>query len=228
MMHPFSMFSPSKQSAFSCLYMLSALLLSVSGEKVFESRSMIHELQAALADLAGEGRSYVGRLAGEQTVLSVQKAFSQVLGVVAESVAGGLNVLLQYVSDFLQAAEVQVGVPVNKVTPEGVIFVAQWVLVALIGYWLLSLALRIVASALRRFVWLLKVSATLAVFGLILSDHTVDTGTMATRLAVLVFVCVLLGVGNSNAADKTAHLEEQIKILEKRLREMERWRRTEE
>lgn len=41
---------------------------------MFESRSgLIHELQAALADLTAEGRTYLGRLAGEQTVLSVQK-----------------------------------------------------------------------------------------------------------------------------------------------------------
>lgn len=53
---------------------LSVLLLSVSAEEVFEQRSgMIQELRAALADLAAEGRTYVGKVAGEQTVLSVQK-----------------------------------------------------------------------------------------------------------------------------------------------------------
>ncbi|KAM9362871.1 voltage-gated monoatomic cation channel TMEM109-like [Symphorus nematophorus] len=192
---------------------------------------MIHELRTALADLAGEGRSYLGRLAGEQTVLSVQKAFSQVLGVVAQSVAGGLNVLLTYVSHFMQAAGMEVGFPISKVTPEGLLFVVQWVLAAVIGYWLLSLIFRLVASTLRRALWLLKVSMALVCFGFILSDRSVDTETMAIRLAVLVLVCVVLGVGtwrSSDAADKTAHLEEQVKILERRLREMERWRRTEE
>lgn len=123
------------------------------------------------------------------------------------------------------------GVPINKVTPEGLIFVAQWVIVALIGYWLLSLAFQLVASTLRRALWLLKVSIALACFGLILSDRSVDTETMAIRLAILVLVCVLFGVGTSrgsNVADKTTHLEEQVRILERRLREMERWRRTEE
>lgn len=123
------------------------------------------------------------------------------------------------------------GLPFNKVTPEGLIFVVRWVLVALIGYWLLSLAFRLITSTLRRALWLLKISLALVCFGLILSDHTVDTETMGIRLAVLVCVCVVLGVGTSrgpNAADKAAHLEEQVKILERRLREMERWRRTEE
>ncbi|XP_040003172.1 transmembrane protein 109 [Xiphias gladius] len=226
------MFSNSNPSAFSGLYVLSPLLLAVSGEKVFESRSgMIQELRTTLADLAWEGRNYLGRLAGEQTVVSVQKAFAQVLGVFAEGLARGLNVLLQYVSHFLQAAGIQVDFPINKVTPEGLIFVAQWVLVALIGYWLISLAFRLVASTVRQTLWLLKVGTALACFGLILSDHSVGTETMAVRLAVLVCICVLLGVGTSrgsNAADKMAHLEEQVKVMERRLREMERWRRTEE
>lgn len=124
-----------------------------------------------------------------------------------------------------------VAVPINKVTPGGLIFVTQWVLVALIGYWLLSLAFRLVASTLRRALWLLKVGVALACFGFILSDHSVDTETMAIRLAFLVMVCVLLGVGTSggsNVADKTFQLEEHVQVLERRLREVERWRRREE
>lgn len=121
--------------------------------------------------------------------------------------------------------------PISKVTPEGLIFVVQWVLVALIGYWLISLAYQLVASTLRRILWLLKVGVALACFGVILRDHSVGPETIAIRLAVLVCVCVLLGVvpsRGSNATEKTARLEEQVKILERRLREMERWRRTEE
>lgn len=107
---------------------------------------------------------------------------------------------------------------------------AQWLLVALIGYWLASLAFSLVASTLRRALWLLKVGVALVFFGLILSDQSVGTEAMAVRLAVLVFVCVLLGVGTSgtsNAVDQTAHLEEKVKILEKRLREIERWTKAE-
>lgn len=123
------------------------------------------------------------------------------------------------------------GVPIKKVTPEGLIFVTQWVIVVLIGYWLLSLAFQLVTSTLRRALWLLKVGVAMACFGFILSDRSVDTETMAIRLAVLVLVCVLLGVGTSSGssvADRSAHLEEQVRTLERRLREMERWRRTEE
>ncbi|XP_020514422.2 voltage-gated monoatomic cation channel TMEM109 [Labrus bergylta] len=226
---------PSLQTALGglCL-LLCGVMGSVSGEKQFESRSgsgMIQELRSAFTELAGEGRSYLGRLAGEQTVQSVQKAFAQVLAVVARSFADGLNILLEYVSHLLQAAGLAVNLSVNTVTPDGVIFVAQWVFLALIGYWLLSLALQLVASTVRRTLWLLKVGVALSCFGLILSDHSASSDTTAVRLAVLVFVCVLLGVGRgrgSGAEDKAAHLEEQVRILERRLREMEGWRRTEE
>ena len=114
-----------------------------------------------------------------------------------------------------------VGFPVRKVTPEGLIFVGQWVLVSLICYWLISFALRLVAATLRRALWLLKLGVAFACFGLILSDYRVGTETMAIRLAVLVCVCVILGVGTSSGsivADKTARLEEQVKILERRLK----------
>ncbi|XP_028456364.1 voltage-gated monoatomic cation channel TMEM109 [Perca flavescens] len=224
------MFVHSDGRALSVLCVLSASLLLVSGEEVWESRSGIQELRTALVDLAVEGRTYLGRLAGEQTLLSVQKAFSQVLAVAAGAVSAALNVLFQNVSHILQAAGVQ-GVPVPRVSPDGLIFVTQWLLLALIGYWLISLVFGLVASALRRALWLLKVAVALLCFGLILSDRSVDTDTTAIRLAGLVCVCVLLGVGTgrgSAAADRTAQLEQQLKILERRLGDMERWSRTEE
>lgn len=223
------MLTPS--AALGGLWLLSALLSSVSGEKESESRfGMIQEIRAAVADLTREGKTYLHRLAEDQAVQSVLEASSRALHVMAGSLAEALNVVLQYVSDLLQAAGVQGILPV-KVTPEGLIFVAQWVLLALIGYWLFSLAIRLVASTLRHVLWLLKVSFALVCFGLILMDHSVGTETMAIRLAVLVFVCVLIGVGSSrgsNAANQTAHLEKQVKILEGRLKEMEKWRRKEE
>lgn len=109
-------------------------------------------------------------------------------------------------------------------TPEGLIFVTQWILVALISYWLISLTFQLVASTVRRALWLLKVGVALACFVLILRDHSVGTETMAIRLAVLVCVCILLGVGSrrsSNTADKMARLEEQVKVLQQQLRVIE-------
>lgn len=74
------MCNPSTHRALGRLCVLSALLLSVSGEKMFQSGpEMIRELRTALADLAGEGRTYLGRLAGEQTVRSVQKVRGRIV-----------------------------------------------------------------------------------------------------------------------------------------------------
>ena len=94
--------------------------------------------------------------------------------------------------------------PFDRATPEGVIFVGQWVAVALVGYWLVSLAFRLVASTVRRALWLLKLATALAVFGLILSDRSVGTETMAVRLAALVCVCVLLGIGPGTTTSSTS------------------------
>ncbi|XP_028262300.1 voltage-gated monoatomic cation channel TMEM109 [Parambassis ranga] len=224
--------SYSKQSVFVALYVLSVLVLSASGEEVFESRSgIIQELRTALADLAGEGRTYFGSLAGNQTLMMVQRAFSKVLSVVAGGLAGGLSVVLQHLSDLLQAAGLHVKLPFNRVTPEGLVFVAQWVLVAGVCYWLISLAFQLIASTLWQALRLLKIAVALACFGLILSDHRVGTETMVFRVAALVCVCILLGIGTSsgsNAGNKITHLEEHVKILERRLKEMERWTRTED
>ncbi|XP_041640418.1 transmembrane protein 109 [Cheilinus undulatus] len=211
--------------------LLCGLLSSVCGQKVSESPGKVQELRSVLTELTEEVRAFLGSMIGEQTVNSVNKAFSQVVAVVAGGLASGLNILQKNLSHLLEAAGLTVNLPVQSVTTEGVIFVGQWLILALIGYWLLSLALQLVASTLRQALWLLKLGLALGCFGLILSDSSATSETTAVRLAVLVFVCVLLGVGRGQGSvveDKTAHLEEQVRILERKLREMERWRRTEE
>lgn len=109
------------------------------------------------------------------------------------------------------------------------LFVTQWALLAVIGYWLLSLLFRLVAGLVRRILWLLKLGGALALFGLILSDTDAALETTALRLAGLVLACVLLGVGpGGGQQDHTdSHLEEKVKRLERRLREMERKRKEE-
>uniref|UniRef100_A0A8C6WQ84 Uncharacterized protein n=1 Tax=Neogobius melanostomus TaxID=47308 RepID=A0A8C6WQ84_9GOBI len=112
-----------------------------------------------------------------------------------------------------------------RVTPSGVVFVVQWILVAVLTYWIVTLSYQLISSTLRRAFWLLKISVALFFFVLILRDYGVGTETMAIRMTVLVLVCVLLGVGSSGgsgAEDKAAQLEEQVRILQRRLQEMER------
>lgn len=102
---------------------------------------------------------------------------------------------------------------------------------ALVAYWILSFAFRVVTNTLRHVLWLVKVGAALACFSYILSNRSVAPETMAVQIGVLVLVCLLLGVGNSrgtNGSDKTSQLEDQVRILESRVREMERWSRRRE
>lgn len=113
--------------------------------------------------------------------------------------------------------------PEKRFTPEGVVFVAQWALLAVLAYWLLSLAVCLLSGVFRRTLFLLKVVFAIAAFGLIVSDGEAGAETTAMRLAGLVFACILLGVGPSFwRGDATTHLEQKVKALEKQLREMER------
>lgn len=111
--------------------------------------------------------------------------------------------------------------PFQKVTPEGVIFVAQWAILAVLAYWILSFILRLVVGAVRQVLWLLKLSFAVGTFGLILSDTGASAETTALRLAGLACVCVLLGIGTTSA-NPDAHLENKVKMLERRLKEMEK------
>lgn len=101
------------------------------------------------------------------------------------------------------------------------IFVSQWALLAVMAYWILSFILRLVVGAVRQALWLLKITFAVGMFGLILSDTGASAETTAMRLAGLACVCVLLGIGATSAKPDT-QLENKIKMLERRLREMEK------
>ncbi len=112
-------------------------------------------------------------------------------------------------------------------TPADVISVAQWVLLILICYLVLAIASLLVTFLLKRLWWQLKVGVTLVCFGLILVDHNVNMETRAIRLVCLVFVCILLSIRSwkdRTMAARIVHLEEQVKILKSKSREMESWR----
>ncbi|KAJ4938217.1 hypothetical protein JOQ06_002842, partial [Pogonophryne albipinna] len=114
----------------------------------------------------------------EQLWLSQKQAFYWFLDAVAGSLANGLNAPLQYVTYFLHATGIKVDLPINPVTPDGVFFVVQWVLLLLICYAVIALAFVMFTFFLRKLWWLLKVALALACFGIILNDHSIDTKTM--------------------------------------------------
>ncbi|XP_035645158.1 transmembrane protein 109 [Oncorhynchus keta] len=215
------------------LCVLSTVVVSCSGEysrfeKSFNySPGMMQVLRETLTDLSQEAHSYLVHLVGARSVETAQKCFFRLVKYLAAVAASGANVVMKYLTQFLRAAGVDVQMPVNSITPDAVVYIGQWLLLALIGYWLLSLAFRLVASTLRRVLWLLKLGVVLGLFGLILSDRSAETETTALRLAGLVSVCVLLGIGHSGTGGDKTDLEDQVRVLERQVREMEMMRRSE-
>lgn len=123
-----------------------------------------------------------------------------------------------------------VSFPPDFVTAQGLIFVVQWVLVALLGYSLLSLTFRLLVAALRRVLWVLKVCGALACFAHLLRDPNLSVEARAVQIGILLLVCILLGVGATrgpDVAEKTQQLEEQLRKLQERLENIEDWRMTE-
>ncbi|RXN20022.1 transmembrane protein 109 isoform X2 [Labeo rohita] len=134
----------------------------------------------------------------------------------SDAVASVLNVVIRYVAETLESAGIDAKLPFQKVTPEGVIFVAKWGLLVVVAYWIISFIVRLVVGAVRQTLWLLKVTFVIGMFGWILSTTGASAETTAVRLAGLVCICVLLGI-RSTSAKPDAHLEDKIKMLERRL-----------
>ena len=105
-------------------------------------------------------------------------------------------------------------------------FVAQWVLLLLIGYGVMYLTFRLATLFLRWLGWLLKVGMAFVCFGLLLNKN--ETETMTTKLLCLGYICILLGIRlwkNHTMAARIVDLEQQVKDLENQVRKMKIWRR---
>ncbi|KAL6487881.1 hypothetical protein MHYP_G00045070 [Metynnis hypsauchen] len=180
-------------------------------------------LNSAFTSLCEDGHGFLVSLLGRQLVDSGLKKVSEVTTLTSKAVADGLNMLATYGAEMLGSSGMNANLPVKRVTPEGVIFVTKWALLAVLGYWILSLAVHLFAGLVRRTLWLLKIAFAVALFGLILSDSGASAETTAMRLAGLVLACVLLGIGPSPfGGGATTHLEAKVKVLERRLREVEK------
>lgn len=205
------------------------LVLSVSYQLILPCYSLdwdsqsssLHNVRSIVTSLSEEAHSCLVSMVGEKVADSSLKSARNGVKLVSEATAAALNVVIRYLTEILEAAGINAKLPFNQVTAEGVIFVAQWALLALIAYWILSFILRLVVGAVRQALWLLKVIFTVAMFWLILSDSGASAETTALRLAGLVCVCVLIGVGGSSTQRDT-QLEDKIKKLERRLKDKER------
>uniref|UniRef100_A0A087X9Z1 Si:dkey-74k8.3 n=1 Tax=Poecilia formosa TaxID=48698 RepID=A0A087X9Z1_POEFO len=145
---------------------------------------------------------------------------STAIRFLAEGAASGLNVIAVYVTEILRVTGFDVAT-LPRFTPEGVTAVAQWGLVGLIAYWILTILLRLLVGVFKQLFWVVKTVLALWLFGLIVTDKHASAETTAIRVGVLVLVVALLTLFTSSS-EKTSGLESRINKLEGRLRAVER------
>lgn len=104
-----------------------------------------------------------------------------------------------------------------RFTPGGVAAIAQWSVVALISYWLLTIILRLLNWVLNWVFLVVKTVLVLSLFGLIATDETASTDTTAVRVFGLVLGCVFWNFGSV----KTSSVESRLSFLEARLKAVE-------
>ncbi|XP_062380997.1 voltage-gated monoatomic cation channel TMEM109 isoform X2 [Sardina pilchardus] len=177
-------------------------------------------LRSLITETGEVTRQYVESIVGTNVVETALEFLGMLLQFLAEGAASGLNVIAVYVSEILRATGVDAKLPFPHFTPEGVASVAKWALLALIGYWVLSVVLRLALSVLRRVFWLLKAVATLWMFGLIVSDTSAATDTTAMRLAALVLSYVVIGL--ATGSKEAPSVESRLNTLEGKLKAIEK------
>ncbi|KAI4884920.1 hypothetical protein NFI96_013205 [Prochilodus magdalenae] len=196
---------------------------SAGSENQPRASTVWQTLNSAYTSLCEDGHGFLVSVFGRQPVDSGLKTIKEVTTLTSQAVADGLNLVVTYGAEMLGRAGIDANLPVKRITPDGVIFVTKWALLAVLAYWILSLAVCLVSGIVRRTLWLLKIAFAFAMFGLILSDTGASAETTAMRLAGLVLAFVLLGIGPSLfRGDPTSHLETKVKVLERRLREVEK------
>ncbi|AWP12126.1 putative transmembrane protein 109-like [Scophthalmus maximus] len=158
---------------------------------------------------------------GQEKVHSVAMFFGMVIRFLAEGAASGLNVIAVYVTEILRVTGFDVAKTLPRFTPEGVTSFAQWGLLALIGYWVLIVVLRLLFAVFRQVFWVVKTVLALWLFGLIVTDRTAAADITAVRLVGLVLVCALLTL-LSSASEKSCAVEHRLSCLEGRLKAVEK------
>ncbi|XP_005719937.1 transmembrane protein 109 isoform X1 [Pundamilia nyererei] len=163
---------------------------------------------------------FLESLLGQENVGTLAMFFEMVIRFLAEGAASGLNVIAVYVTEILRVTGFDATLKLPHFTPEGVTAVAQWGLVALIGYWLLSIVLRLLIGAIKQVFWIIKTVLGLWIFGLIVTDKQASADTTAVRLAGLVLVCVFLTLLTSSS-EKSFVVEDRLRRLEGRVNAVE-------
>ncbi|XP_061130686.1 uncharacterized protein LOC133151551 isoform X2 [Syngnathus typhle] len=171
--------------------------------------------------LGQDFHQYVESLLRIGAIQSATEFLGTVIRFLAEGAASGLNVIAVYVTEILRVTGFDAALPLPRFTPEGVTTVAQWGLLAIIGYWILTILLRLVIDALRHIFWLVKMAAVLWLFAMIVSDSSASGDTTAVRLGGLVLGYILLSLLTSSSNQASA-LEHRLKSLEGRVKAVEK------
>ncbi|XP_008325296.1 transmembrane protein 109 isoform X1 [Cynoglossus semilaevis] len=164
---------------------------------------------------------FLESLLGQDNVHTVTMFFEMVIRFLAEGAASGLNVIAVYVTEILRVTGFDAALTLPRFTPEGVTAFAQWGLLALIGYWILTIVLRLLMAVFKQVFWVVRTVLALWFFGLIVSDKTATSDTTALRLSGLVLVCALLTL-LSSTSEKSRGVEKRLSVLENRLRAVEK------
>ncbi|KAM7417725.1 hypothetical protein PAMA_017390 [Pampus argenteus] len=168
-----------------------------------------------------EVQRYAESVLGTDVIRSTAEFLETVIRFLAEGAASGLNVIAVYVTEILRVTGFDASLTLPRFTPEGVTAVAQWGLIALIGYWVLTILLRLLIGVMRQVFWVVKTVLALWLFGLIVTDKNATADTTAVRLAVLVLGCVLLTLLTSGSA-KSSAVEHRLSSLEGRVKAVEK------
>ncbi|XP_057206250.1 uncharacterized protein si:dkey-74k8.3 isoform X2 [Triplophysa rosa] len=159
-------------------------------------------------------RKYAESIVGTHALQIGFEFVEMLLKLIAEGAASGLNVIAVYVSEILRATGVSETISIPHFTTEGVSAVIKWALLALIGYSILSVVLRVTVALVRRVFWLLKVILVLWLFVRIVSDPSASTELIAMRLTLLVLICAVIGIVTSSTGGNGAGLEKRVRSLE--------------
>ncbi|XP_028272882.1 transmembrane protein 109 isoform X1 [Parambassis ranga] len=178
-------------------------------------------LRTLIVGTCQEIQRYAESAVGTSVIRSAAEFLETVIRFLAEGAASGLNVIAVYVTEILRVTGFDVALTLPRFTPEGVTSFAQWGLVALIGYWVLTVVLRLLIGVVRQVFWVVKTVLALWLFGLIATDKHASADTTALRLGGLVLVCVLLTLLTSGS-EKSCAVEQRLSSLEGRVKVVEK------
>ncbi|XP_029960481.1 transmembrane protein 109 isoform X1 [Salarias fasciatus] len=164
---------------------------------------------------------FLESLLGQENFYTMAMFLEMVIRFLAEGAASGLNVIAVYVAEILRVTGFDVAQALPRFTPEGVTAVAQWGLLALIGYWVLTVVLRLLIGVVKQTFWVVKTVLALWLFGLIVTDKTASADVTAVRVGGLVLGCVLLTL-LTPGSEKSRAVEHRLSSLEGRLKAVEK------